>query len=208
MAKKSLTLKFGADTSKLSRAMKRLRTQITSSIGGGIRRGMGAATSLRGLALGGLGLFGASRATGLFRNLSPSFDKAFGQLTDEINAKLTIVAEKLVPLIEDLTAWISKTISGADIAAAMDYIVPKIRALGDLMLSAVDAVKKMIFAVKRIPLVIENLGAGVAATYEAAIGAGINAGLVRQPGVRRPRPSPGGAGDRARGAGGSLRVGG
>ena len=207
MAKKSLTLKFGADTSKLSRAMKRLRTQITSSIGGGLRRGLGALTSLRGLALGGLAGFGAGKATNIFRNLSPKFNKAFEELSDVVQSRLTVVANKLAPVLEDFANWIARTISGADVAAAMDYIVPKIRALGDLMSAAVDVVKKMIFAVKRIPLVIENLGAGVAATYEAAIGAGINAGLIRQPGARRPRPSPGGAGDRARGAGGSLRVG-
>ena len=131
---------------------------------------MGAATSLRGLALGGLGLFGASRATGLFRNLSPSFDKAFGQLTDEINAKLTIVAEKLVPLIEDLTAWISKTISGADIAAAMDFVVPKIRALGDLMASAVDAIRPMISYIKGFPAATRNFGAGIQSAVNSGVG--------------------------------------
>ena len=47
MASKSLTLKFGADTSKLSKALKRMRQRITGAVSGAFS----AATSLRGLAV-------------------------------------------------------------------------------------------------------------------------------------------------------------
>lgn len=156
MAKKSLTLKFGADTSKLSRAMKRLRTQITGSIGGGIRKGLGALTSFRGLAIGGLAAFGGSQVINLFRNLSPKFNKAINALNDEILGKLSVVAEKLAPLVEDFTSWISRTISAADIAGAMDYIVPKIRAFGDILAAVPDVFRDMISAVKQIPTMVRK----------------------------------------------------
>ena len=190
--------------------MKRLRTQITSSIGGGLRRGLGALTSLRGLALGGLAGFGAGKATSIFRNLSPKFNKAFEELSDVVQSRLTVVAAKLAPLLEDFANWIAKTITNADVAAAMDWLVPKIRLMGDMFLAAIDGVKLLIKAIQRVPLVLKNLGANAT----AAASAGYNAATSTYSGtILRPYLDEAGArvrrffGGTSEGVGASLRKG-
>ena len=91
----------------------------------------------------------ASRATGLFRNLSPSFDKAYGKLTDILQSRLTVVAEKL-PIAEDFADWIAKTISSVDVAELMDWLEPKVRKFGNFPVDAVDVLQN-ISTMRNIP---------------------------------------------------------
>jgi len=109
MAAKSLTLKFGADTSKLTRALGKMRKQIVSSVQGALSF----ATSLRGLAMAGIAGFGASQLTGMMMNLSPEFANAMMRLQEPINRLVTVIADQLAPhvlrLADWLESWLGKT---------------------------------------------------------------------------------------------------
>tara|TARA_R100000654_G_scaffold762_4_gene2941 strand:+ start:168 stop:665 length:498 start_codon:yes stop_codon:yes gene_type:complete len=90
---KSLTLKFGADTRKLTKALGTMRKKITGSIGGAFRF----STSLRGLAMAGIGGFGASKALGAMMNLSPEFADAMLKLQEPLAELTRIIADRLAP---------------------------------------------------------------------------------------------------------------
>jgi hypothetical protein len=109
MAAKSLTLKFGADTSKLTRALGKMRKQITSSVQGALSF----ATSLRGLAMAGIAGFGASQLTGMMMNLSPEFANAMLKLQEPINRLVAVLADQLAPhilrLADFLEGFLGKT---------------------------------------------------------------------------------------------------
>ena len=144
MAKKSLTLKFGADTSKLTRSMKRLRTQITSSIGGGISRGLGALTSFKSLAIGGLAAFGGSKLVNLFRNLSPSFDRAFLDVRDALLKALAPAADALAPHLLDLADWIAGALSSVDLSAVVSRVAEAMKSFGELLMNPSWLVDKFV----------------------------------------------------------------
>ena len=109
MAAKSLTLKFGADTSKLTRALGTMRKKITASVSGAF----GAMTSLRGLAMAGIGGFGASQLVSTMMNLSPEFANAMLRLSEPLERLTAVIAEQLAPyvmrLADFLESWLGKT---------------------------------------------------------------------------------------------------
>jgi len=102
MAAKSLTLKFGADTSKLTRALGKMRKQIVSSVQGAFSF----ATSLRGLAMAGIAGFGASQLTGMMMNLSPEFANAMMKLQEPLNRLVAVIADQLAPHVLRLADWL------------------------------------------------------------------------------------------------------
>ena len=65
MAKRNLTVLFGADTSKLTKALGGLRKKISGAFSGML--------SLKGMAMAGIGGFGIGQAVGLMMYLSPAF---------------------------------------------------------------------------------------------------------------------------------------
>lgn len=113
MASKSLTLKFGADTSKLSKALKRMRQRITGAVSGAFS----AATSLRGLAVAGVGGFGLSKLVGMMMNLSPDFANAVLQLKEPIAQLVTVLAENIAPYVKTLAEFLSSWLGRATSAA-------------------------------------------------------------------------------------------
>ena len=102
MAAKSLTLKFGADTSKLTRALGKMRKQIVSSVQGALKF----ATSLRGLAMAGIAGFGVSQLTGMMMNLSPEFANAMMKLQEPLNRLVAVIADQLAPHVLRLADWL------------------------------------------------------------------------------------------------------
>lgn len=106
MAGKSLTLKFGADTSKLTRALGRMRSKIVSGVSGAIS----AATSLKGLAMAGIGGFGLSKLISTMMNLSPEFANAVLELKEPIMRLVAVLADQLAPYVltiaEYLKGWL------------------------------------------------------------------------------------------------------
>lgn len=121
MAAKSLTLKFGADTSRLTKALGKMRKQITGAVSGAFS----AMTSLRGMALAGIGGFGASQLVGTMMNLSPEFANAVMRLSEPLERLTAVIADRLAPyvlrLADFLEGWLGKaatTIAKTDPQAA------------------------------------------------------------------------------------------
>ena len=114
MASKSLTLKFGADTGKLTKALRRMRQQITGSIGGAMRF----ATSLRGMALAGVGGFGASQLISTMMNLSPEFANAMLRLSEPLERLARVVADQLAPHVLTLAEFLQRFLGQAGSTAA------------------------------------------------------------------------------------------
>lgn len=116
MPSKSLTLKFGADTSKLDRALKRLRKGMASSLRGAGRRGIGLGGAAVGGALGGFagGAFAggatgmASRLFGDLMDASPQFAQAMLSLGEDIRTKLQPHMEDLATALVEATPKITK----------------------------------------------------------------------------------------------------
>lgn len=109
MASKSLTLKFGADTGKLTKALRRMRQQVTGSIGGAMRF----ATSLRGMALAGVGGFGASQGISAMMNLSPRFADAMLKLSEPLERLARIIGDQLAPHIITLADFLERYLGQA-----------------------------------------------------------------------------------------------
>lgn len=118
MPSKSLTLKFGADTSKLDRALKRLRTGMAKSLRGAGRRGIGIGGAAIGGALGGFagGAF-AGGATGMARGLfgelmdaSPAFAQSMLNLGETVRRDLQPEMERLADTIVKATPAIARFI--------------------------------------------------------------------------------------------------
>ena len=114
MASKSLTLKFGADTGKLTKALRRMRQQITGSIGGAMRF----ATSLRGMALAGVGGFGASQAVSAMMNMSPRFADAMLRLSEPMEKLAQVVGDQLAPHVLTLADFLERFLGKAGNAIA------------------------------------------------------------------------------------------
>lgn len=119
MPSKSLTLKFGADTSKLDRALKRLRKGMASSLRGAGRRGIGLGGAAVGGALGGFagGAFAggatgmASRLFGDLMDASPQFAQAMLSLGEDIRTKLQPHMEDLATALVQATPKIAQFVN-------------------------------------------------------------------------------------------------
>ena len=102
MAGRMLSIKFGADTSRLERAMKRLRKSISGGIGGAIGKvGVGARAAIGG-ALGGFagGVFAGgvsgigSRLFGELMDISPKFAQSVLEIGESLRQSLAPAMEK------------------------------------------------------------------------------------------------------------------
>lgn len=116
MPSKSLTLKFGADTSKLDRALGRLRKGMATSLRSAGRRGIGIGGAAVGGALGGFagGAFAGGAvgmARGLFGELmdaSPAFAQTMLGLAESIRTTLQPQMERLASSLIAATPQITK----------------------------------------------------------------------------------------------------
>jgi len=111
---RSITFKFGADTSQLSRALGSVRKQI-----GGM---MGGLTSMRGMLGAGIAGFGASQLIGGAMNISPTFANAMLELEEgavrglaagfaQLEPHILALANELPALVEGIGLAASKAIS-------------------------------------------------------------------------------------------------
>lgn len=129
MPSKSLTLKFGADTSKLDRALKRLRKRMGKSLRGLPGRGIGLGRTAVGGAVGGaLGGFAggafaggvggmAGRLFGELMDASPQFAQAMLNLGEQVRQQLQpemeSLAKSLVEATPALVKFTGKLLDGA-----------------------------------------------------------------------------------------------
>lgn len=126
MPSKSLTLKFGADTSRLDAALKRMRKNLGRSVTGGARRTAGAIGGgiLGGFAGGALagGLTGiGSRLFGELMDVSPEFAMSMMNLGETIRAELQPEMEDLAKGVADATPAIAAFVKDM-IKGAADFI--------------------------------------------------------------------------------------
>jgi len=99
MAKRQLTVLFGANTSKLTKALGGLRKKISGAFKGML--------SLKGMAAAGIGGFGLSQAIGLMMNLSPAFANAMLKLKEPLMNVAAALADTIAPHIQDFADYLS-----------------------------------------------------------------------------------------------------
>jgi len=107
---RSITFKFGADTSQLTRALGSVRKSI-----GGM---MGGLTSVRGMLGAGIAGFGASQLIGGAMNISPTFANAMLELEEGAVRGLAAGFMQLEPHILALADELPALVSGIGEAAA------------------------------------------------------------------------------------------
>jgi len=103
MAKRNLTVLFGADTSKLTKALGGLRKKISGAFSGML--------SLKGMAVAGIGGFGLSQAIGLLMNLSPAFANALMKMKEPLFGLAAAVADTIAPWLQSFADYLT----GADL---------------------------------------------------------------------------------------------
>jgi hypothetical protein len=108
MAKRNLTVLFGADTSKLTKALGGLRKKISGAFSGML--------SLKGMAAAGIGGFGISQAVGLLMNLSPAFANALLKMKEPLMSIAAKVADYIAPHLESFADWLAT----ADLAGGLE----------------------------------------------------------------------------------------
>jgi len=108
MAKRNLTVLFGADTSKLTKALGGLRKKISGAFSGML--------SLKGMAAAGIGGFGISQAVGLLMNLSPAFANALLKMKEPLMSIAAKVADYIAPHLERFADWLAT----ADLAGGLE----------------------------------------------------------------------------------------
>jgi hypothetical protein len=101
MAKRNLTVLFGADTSKLTKALGGLRKKISGAFSGML--------SLKGMAAAGIGGFGISQAVGLLMNLSPAFANALLKMKEPLMAVAAKVADTIAPALASFADFLTST---------------------------------------------------------------------------------------------------
>ena len=107
MAKRNLTVLFGADTSKLSKALGGLRKKINGAFKGML--------SLKGMAAAGIGGFGISQAIGVMMNLSPAFANAMLKMREPLMNLAGAVADTIAPWFQSFAEWLTSN----DLAAGI-----------------------------------------------------------------------------------------
>ena len=107
MAKRNLTVLFGADTSKLTKALGGLRKKINGAFKGML--------SLKGMAVAGIGGFGISQAIGLMMNLSPAFANAMLKMREPLMNLAGAVADTIAPWFQSFAEWLTSN----DLAAGI-----------------------------------------------------------------------------------------
>ena len=107
MAKRNLTVLFGADTSKLTKALGGLRKKISGAFSGML--------SLKGMAMAGIGGFGISQAVGLMMNLSPAFANAMLRMREPLMNLAGAVADTIAPWFQSFAEWLTSN----DLAAGI-----------------------------------------------------------------------------------------
>ena len=129
MAGRMLSIKFGADTSRLERAMKRLRKSVSGGLSGAVGRvGAGARAAVGG-ALGGFagGVFAGgmagmgSRLFGELMDISPKFAQSMLELAEGLRQELAPQMEKFAKTIMDATPAITE-FANSVIGAASEII--------------------------------------------------------------------------------------
>jgi len=101
MAKRNLTVLFGADTSKLTKALGGLRKKISGAFSGML--------SLKGMAAAGIGGFGISQAVGLLMNLSPAFANALMKMKEPLMSVAAKVADTIAPALASFADFLTST---------------------------------------------------------------------------------------------------
>jgi len=99
MAKRNLTVLFGADTSKLTKALGGLRKKISGAFSGML--------SLKGMAAAGIGGFGISQAVGLLMNLSPAFANALMKMKEPLMSVAAKVADTIAPALASFADFLT-----------------------------------------------------------------------------------------------------
>jgi hypothetical protein len=99
MAKRNLTVLFGADTSKLTKALGGLRKKINGAFKGML--------SLKGMAVAGIGGFGISQAIGVMMNLSPAFANAMLRMREPLMNLAGAVADTIAPWFQSFAEWLT-----------------------------------------------------------------------------------------------------
>ena len=107
MAKRNLTVLFGADTSKLTKALGGLRKKINGAFKGML--------SLKGMAVAGIGGFGISQAIGVMMNLSPAFANAMLKMREPLMNLAGAVADTIAPWFQSFAEWLTSN----DLAAGI-----------------------------------------------------------------------------------------
>ena len=107
MAKRNLTVLFGADTSKLTKALGGLRKKINGAFKGML--------SLKGMAVAGIGGFGISQAIGIMMNLSPAFANAMLKMREPLMNLAGSVADTIAPWFQSFAEWLTSN----DLAAGI-----------------------------------------------------------------------------------------
>ena len=126
MPSKSLTLKFGADTTRLDAALKKLRRGLTRSIGGTARKTAGGlATGFLGGFAGGMfagGLPGMAQSLfGELMDISPQFATSMMNLAENVRQDLQPQMEDLAETVAKATPSIAQFVSDL-VQGAADFL--------------------------------------------------------------------------------------
>ena len=134
MAKRNLTVLFGADTSKLTKALGGLRKKINGAFKGML--------SLKGMAVAGIGGFGISQAIGVMMNLSPAFANAMLKMREPLMNLAGAVADTIAPWFQSFAEWLSSNDLAADIYEWLADLSDGFDILADYLMSVPAMLKE------------------------------------------------------------------
>tara|TARA_R110000868_G_scaffold330584_1_gene591590 strand:- start:557 stop:1216 length:660 start_codon:yes stop_codon:yes gene_type:complete len=134
VAKRNLTVLFGADTSKLTKALGGLRKKINGAFKGML--------SLKGMAVAGIGGFGISQAIGVMMNLSPAFANAMLKMREPLMNLAGAVADTIAPWFQSFAEWLSSNDLAADIYEWLADLSDGFDILADYLMSVPAMLKE------------------------------------------------------------------
>jgi len=168
MAKRNLTVLFGADTSKLTKALGGLRKKISGAFSGML--------SLKGMAVAGIGGFGLSQAIGLLMNLSPAFANALMKMKEPLFGLAAAVADTIAPWIQSFADYLTSADLVADITSWWHDMKEGFSVIVDGLKGIYDATVAMLKYFDG--LVSKALGKAVAAGLQSEAGMSAFQGAV------------------------------
>jgi len=161
MAKRNLTVLFGADTSKLTKALGGLRKKISGAFKGML--------SLKGMAIAGIGGFGISQAIGLMMNLSPDFANAMLKLKEPLFNLAAAVADTIAPAFQTLAESMTKYNPGKMFADWMETMNLGLKGIARFFKNLPERLRDAFPILKKVPDLVKQ-GVGTAQEILSATG--------------------------------------